>query len=253
MTEPPPTCAQPASDPQRGSSPAYARATPATLSLGRTPRRRSPSSARQPAGSSSGSSSSGGSSGRSPGGGGGGGRARAMAGAGSGSRAGPRRAAPAGLRAPGEGSASRAPRNARVRSQEIRARRRCDPGGRLRDPGGGRAWRCWGMQAGRTRGNLDGPVQEDPGRWRARSRRTPGGGPGREGASGGSSGAQLSGGLPRARLGSGAPGARAVRGRSRVLAAPLTYSLLLSPAPALPLWARGAGPTSCLSAPWPRP
>lgn len=53
-----------------------------TLPLGCAPRRRSPSSARQPAGSSSGSSSSGGSSGRSPGGGGGGGggRARAMAG-----------------------------------------------------------------------------------------------------------------------------------------------------------------------------
>lgn len=116
-----------------------------------------------------------------------------------------------------------------------------------------RAWRCRGMQAGRTRGNLDGPVQEDPRHWRARSRTTPGGGPGREGASGGSSGAQLSGGLPRGRLGSGAPGARAVRGPSRDLPSPLTYSLLVSPAPALPLWARGAGPASCLSAPWPRP
>lgn len=136
-TEPPPTCAQPAFDPSRGSPPAYARATPGTVSLGRAPRRRSPSSARQPAGSSSGRSSSGGSSGRSPGGGGGGGgggRARAMAGAGSGSQAGPRRAAP---RAPGERSAPRAPRNARVRSQEIRARKGCDPGGRLWNRGGG--------------------------------------------------------------------------------------------------------------------
>lgn len=44
------------------------------------------------------------------------------------------------------------------------------------------------MRAGRSRGNLDGPVQEDPGRWRARSRRTRGGGPGRQGASGRSSG-----------------------------------------------------------------
>lgn len=157
-----------------------------TLTLGLAPRRRSPSSARQPAGSSSGSSSSGGSSGRSPGGGGGGdGWARAMAGAGSGSRARPRRAAPAGLRTPRGGSTRRARRKACARSQEILARRGCNAGGWLRDRGGAPSGRCWQV----------GPA----GIWTDRSRRIPGarelrarglgeGGPEREGASGRSSG-----------------------------------------------------------------
>lgn len=158
-----------------------------TLTLGRAPRRRSPSSARQPAGSSSGSSSSGGSSGRSPGGGGGGGcgrRARAMAGAGCGSQAGPGRAAPAVLRTPLEVPACQARKAAFARSQEIRERRGCNPGEWLRDRGGAPSRRCWQV----------GPA----GIWTDRSRRIPdarelratglGEGPGRESASGRSSG-----------------------------------------------------------------
>lgn len=57
----------------------------------------------------------------------------------------------------------------------------------------------------------------------------------------------------RAGLGSRAPGARAVRGRSRDLAAPLTYSLLLVLALERPLWARGAGLPACPSTLRPRP
>lgn len=49
------------------------------------------------------------------------------------------------------------------------------------------------------------------------------------------------------------PCALAVRGRSRYLAAPLTYSLLLVLAVERPLWARGAGLPACPSTLRPRP
>lgn len=65
---------------------------------------------------------------------------------------------------------------------------------------------------------------------------------------------RLSGYSPRrAELGSRAPSACAVRGRSRDLAAPLTYSLLLVLALERPLWARGAGLLACPSTLRPRP
>lgn len=56
-----------------------------------------------------------------------------------------------------------------------------------------------------------------------------------------------------AELRSRAPCALAVRGRSRYLAAPLTYSLLLVLAVERPLWARGAGLPACPSTLRPRP
>lgn len=70
-----------------------------------------------------------------------------------------------------------------------RSGKECDPGGRLRDRDGAPSRRPEPAKlASRSRGNLDGPVEEDPGRWSAQSRRTPGGEPGREGTSGCSSG-----------------------------------------------------------------
>lgn len=205
--------------------------------------RRSPSSAGQPAGSIS--RSSGGNSCRRPGG-----RARAMAGD-CGSRAGPRRVAPAGC-GHRRRSAPGTPRQARTIPGDP-GRRRCILSGRLRVRASAPSPAVLRMRKGWSLGNQDGPVQEDPGAGELAA------GGLREASRGGR--AQMvvvrvyS--NPAVRRGpdsdSRASGAHAVRGPSEDLAAPLTYSLLLSPALARPLRTRGAGPDACLSTLMPRP